>query len=550
MILNGPSMKLKFNIPWIIVLSCASIVIVVALCLAAAISLSWRVAEDDALDELNSVNQQAIARANHVYQDVTDNLRSLNENPLQDCSEAHIAEMRQRTANDRYIAGIAYFRDGVLQCSGWGTAGAGFERCRVDYVTEHGIGICLNLRPQPSNSAPRIGMSLNDYGIAVDPAVLLDSFTKTNNQLAIATRKDFILATRNNPDRALLKSLLNNPASGVSEQYVYSTVVQSGVTAVAMKPRRDILASFNRQALMFVPSSLIVAIFPVAWIISITRKRLSPLGRLKVAVRRHRFVAHYQPIIDIQTGVCVGAEALVRLLPGNGKIVLPTEFIGLAETSGLILPITDQVIDCVISDLGAALRADGSMHITINLSASDVSTGRFIDMLAHKLNEAGVRKEQIWLEVTERGFIDIESARGVFARAREQGFVIAIDDFGTGFSNLQYLESLTVDVLKIDKSFVDTVQKRSVRSPILPHIIEIAHQLNLLCIAEGVETEAQLKYLRGKGVRKAQGWLFSKPLPPKEFVAFYESRKSKLGNESMNRKLPRCAGDHESSTED
>ncbi len=280
-------------------------------------------------------------------------------------------------------------------------------------------------------------------------------------------------------------------------------------------------ASFNWQTVRFAPFGLSIFFMLIACIAWMIRRRLSPLGELRAAVRQRRFIALYQPIIEIHTGICVGAEALVRWRGQRGEIIPPAEFMNLAETSGLIQPITDQVIDCIIRDLGAALRDERSMHISINACAADISTGRVIDVLEHKLNGTGIGKKQIWLEATERGFIDVDRARDSITRARKLGYRISIDDFGTGFSCLQYLESLSVDVLKIDKSFVDTIGRNTSRSPMLPHIVEIARSLKISCVAEGVETEEQLDILRGRNVDMAQGWLISKPLSAEEFVAFY-----------------------------
>ena len=508
--------------------------------MAAAVHLSWRLAVADALDELTLLDRRVIIRANVAYQDAVDTLRSMAKSDLQACSEAHIAQMRQATANNRRIAGVGYFRDNILLCSGWGVSKALVKKAHIDFVTKDGVNVSINLRPEISRSAPRIGLYIDSYGALIDPDVLLDSLTDPDNQFAVAINNGAVVAKRNNPDPQLLEALIANPASGIDERNLYSAVSEAGLTAIAIKPRGDIAASFGRQTVFFVPLGLAVACFLIACIAWIAHKRLSPLGELKVAVRQGRFMVLYQPIVEIRTGICLGGEALVRCRGQNNDIIAPASFMDLAEASGLILPITDQVIDCIIHDLGSTLRDERSMHISINMCAADVSTGRMIDVLDRKLRGTEIRKEQIWLEVTERGFVDVDSARNAIVRAREQGHLISIDDFGTGFSCLQYLESLSIDALKIDKSFVDTIGMVTSRSPMLPHIVEIARSLDISCVAEGVETEEQLDYLRGKGVSMAQGWLFSKPLPAAEFIAFYRSRRS--GSDIRGRGTLRAIG--------
>lgn len=524
----------------VVIATCVSAAIVFTACTAAAIHLSWRLAVDDALDDLTLLNHRLIIRANLAYEDAVSTLRMMGKSDLQPCSEAHIAQMRQATANNRHIAGVGYFHDNILRCSGWGMSSALIKKAHIDFVTKDGVNVSITLRPEMSRSAPRIGLYLNSYGVLIDPDVLLDSLTDPDNQFAVAIDNGTVVARRNNPDQRLLEALIANPTRGIDEQNLYSAVNEAGLTAVAIKPRHDIAASFGRQTVFFVPLGLSVALLLIACIVWMTHKRLSLLGELKVAVRQGRFMVLYQPIVETRTGICVGAEALVRCRGQNDDIIAPAAFMTLAEASGLILPITDQVIDCVIRDLEATLQDERSMHISINICAADVSTGRVIDVLERKLAGTGIRNEQIWLEATEHGFVDVDRARGTIARARKLGHLISIDDFGTGFSCLQHLEKLSFDALKIDKSFVDTIGQITSKSPMLPHIIEIARSLNISCVAEGVETDEQLDFLRRKGVDLAQGWLISKPLTAGGFVAFYQSRKS--GSDIGSRETLRAIG--------
>lgn len=136
------------------------------------------------------------------------------------------------------------------------------------------------------------------------------------------------------------------------------------------------------------------------------------------------------------------------------------------------------------------------------------------------MQHTGIRPQQIWLEATERGFVDINSARSTLIRARELGHAVAIDDFGTGYSSLSYLEGLPLDALKIDKSFIDTISTNSATSSVTPHIIDMAKTLKLKIVAEGVETQAQADYLAARDVDYGQGWLFAKPMPASEFIAY------------------------------
>ncbi|WP_426227352.1 EAL domain-containing protein [Pararhizobium sp. DWP3-4] len=258
-------------------------------------------------------------------------------------------------------------------------------------------------------------------------------------------------------------------------------------------------------------------------------KCFSPLADLEIAVRNREFIVHYQPIVELKTGICFGAEALVRWRRPDGSLVRPDLFIPLAEESGLIMPITDQVIEAVIMDLNGTLVQDRTLHIAVNLCAADIKSGRILDVLEAKLADTGIRPEQIWLEATERGFMDIDAARVTLTKARERGHSVAIDDFGTGYSSLQYLQGLPMDALKIDKSFIDTIGRDTATSSVTPHIIDMAKTLGLYTVAEGIEVEEQAGYLKAHGVDFGQGWLFSKALPAAAFIAYQRRTKEKYG---------------------
>jgi len=270
---------------------------------------------------------------------------------------------------------------------------------------------------------------------------------------------------------------------------------------------------------------VVLSVLMVGLVMWSLRRRLSPLGELEIAVKKREFIVHYQPIIELAGGNCVGAEALVRWLRPDGSLVQPDLFIPLAEDSGLIMAITDQVIDKVIEDLGELLINDRSVHIAINLGADDIRTGRVIDVLQQALARSGVEAQQIWLEATERGFINVLPARLMLGNARALGHAVVIDDFGTGYSSLSHLQSLPLDALKIDKSFIDTIGTDSAISSVTPHIIGMARTLYLKIVAEGVETEAQADYLRRQKVDYAQGWLYAMPMPAAAFIAYHRQNR-------------------------
>jgi len=190
----------------------------------------------------------------------------------------------------------------------------------------------------------------------------------------------------------------------------------------------------------------------------------------------------------------------------------------------MIGQVTAIMIQNVILNMKMALAEHRDMHVAINISPQDLESGQFLTLITDEIHAADVQASQVWLEVTERGFIHADIARTTLAKARDAGHVIAIDDFGTGYSSLSLLESLPITVLKIDKSFVDAIGRNAAISLVTPHIIEMAHSLKLKMVAEGIETAEPETILRQSGVQFGQGWLYSKALPFEESMAFYEKR--------------------------
>jgi len=250
------------------------------------------------------------------------------------------------------------------------------------------------------------------------------------------------------------------------------------------------------------------------------RRDQSLTHALEMALLRNELEVDYQPIMDLHSGRCVGAEALVRWRRADGLRVRPDLFIPQAEDSGQICAITQRVISLVCQEQGEMLRQQTHLYISVNLAAADIRDGRFAAHAEQCMQQHGITPAQLLYEVTERGLVDLELAVNQLQALREQGHRIAIDDFGTGYSSLSYLHKLPVDVLKIDKSFIDTLGTDAASNSVAPHIIGMAHELGLKVIAEGIEQEAQATALRALGAQMGQGWLFAKAMSAADFRAF------------------------------
>ena len=505
-------------------------VIGAALPIAAMAWASWRVAIQKELFILDLVAERSLVRAGNTFREARGALEAIEAAHLPACSDQHIAQMRKVTVNVPSIEEIGYFENGFIKCTSWGRATGNITKSRVDYVTADGLEVTLRIQPGISRGDRMTSLHLGQYNALVAPSRFVDIVLRDGISLAILNDKGQVISTQNLPDAGALATLPTREGRGTTDAWLYSVVKEDGLTAVVLEPRGVMRTKLVQELTILLPIGAFIALFIVGVVIWMSRKRLSPQTELEIAVRNREFIVHYQPIIELKTNICVGAEALVRWRRPDGSLVRPDLFIPLAEETGLIEPITDQVVEAVIADLGLMLARDRSSHIAINLCAEDVKSGRILDFIDQRLARANIRKEQIWLEATERGFIDIDAARVTLDRARKAGHSVAIDDFGTGYSSLQYLQGLPLDALKIDKSFVDTIGRNTATSTVTLHIIEMARELGLFSVAEGIEVEEQADYLRKHGVDFGQGWLFSRPLPAEEFIAFHRHNKAKHGS--------------------
>jgi two-component system NtrC family sensor kinase len=249
-----------------------------------------------------------------------------------------------------------------------------------------------------------------------------------------------------------------------------------------------------------------------------SRELLFLEGALRQALKQEEFVLHYQPQVDLATGKVVGAEALVRWRhPGLG-IVPPGDFIPLAEETGLIVPLGDWVLRTACQQI-KKWNSDGGipMRVSVNISARQFNDCNFIDKIDALLQETQIDPRYLELEITESIIMaDVEESIMTLTDLKVRGINLAIDDFGTGYSSLSYLQKFPISHLKIDRSFIKDVCSNEQSAEIASSIIALAQNMHLQVIAEGVETVEQMEFLQSKGCEEAQGYLFSRPVPPEE----------------------------------
>ncbi|HEY8901032.1 MAG TPA: EAL domain-containing protein [Chthoniobacterales bacterium] len=297
------------------------------------------------------------------------------------------------------------------------------------------------------------------------------------------------------------------------------------IHTITVASNATVLAKWTRSAVIFGLTGLAVSALLSGLIIRLARRTRTLEADLREAVRYREIDVHYQPIIDLETGRCVGAEALMRWPHRRRGLIPAGEFIAIAERTDLIVPMTDTLLEKIAVSLGPTLREDPSLHIGVNLAHQHFVTTRILDRVA-EITKADIPPGQIIFEITERGLVsDKDSvARTVMAGLGATGARLAVDDFGTGYSSLSYLQRFPLDYLKVDKAFVDGISSATESSGLVDQIIRIGHSLGMEIIAEGVEEGFQADYLKAQGVKLAQGWHFGRPMPIDDFLKFVRER--------------------------
>ena len=252
--------------------------------------------------------------------------------------------------------------------------------------------------------------------------------------------------------------------------------------------------------------------------------RASPLGDMERALEAGEFVPYYQPIVDLRSGKVVGAEVLMRWRRRDGTLVPPAAFIPQAEASGLILPMTRVLMTAARDELGAVLGPRPHVKIGFNLTARHFTSEAVVEEVRDVFGASPIRLTQIVLEVTERQPLDdLDMARRVIAALQRLGCTVAIDDVGTGHGGLSYMLKLGVDLIKVDKLFVDAIGTERYSKTIIEMLIDLARNMGMEISAEGVETFEQVAYLRRCGIYLAQGYVFAPALPGPLFRQLLET---------------------------
>src|SRR4029079_11467485 len=249
-------------------------------------------------------------------------------------------------------------------------------------------------------------------------------------------------------------------------------------------------------------------------------QQFSLTTRLREAVREERWVLHWQPIVDVATGQIESLEALIRWQDPKGGLVPPLEFIPLAEELGLIEAIGDWVLAELVRQQKEWRDHGLDWRLGFSLSRRQLWSARLAEKVMAAMRAGGVDPGRVVVEITEStAMADPDRTQKILSELHAWGFTLALDDFGTGYSSLARLKHMPVDVLKIDRAFVHDVNNDMSQASMVRAMIQLAQGLDMIPLAEGVETVQEYEFLRANGCRLAQGFLFSRPVPAEDVPA-------------------------------
>jgi len=459
-------------------------------------------------------------RTEAILVDTRDLLAALDRLDAPRCSTEHQQVMQEAAMTRPHLRALGHWRASERLCGVGFVASEGLRPPRADRIYESGV---LAWWPGPHTEVggvPLFLMRFGDHDAALDPRMLIDAGTLQDRRAGLWVEGLLLASAPVDADLPLPAEVPPGLSIDVDREQLTSRFSQNAVfpiDIVAVEP----MASFwsRHRPLLLLGAGLALALL-AAWALLLQRflrGQLSPEASLRRALREGRIVAHYQPVIEFASGRCVGAEALARWEHEEGRLVSPDGFLPVAEQFGLTGRITQAMLKAVLRDLPGFRAAARDLSINLNLAPQDLEGEVFASSLFEGLRRSDLPPSVIKLEITERGLINSDLARALIRRFRSAGHQVAVDDFGTGYSSLSYLESFELDVLKIDKSFVDAIGTEAATSQVIIHVIEMARSLGLELVAEGVRSPEQAEWLAAHGVRYGQGYLYSAALSPNAF---------------------------------
>ncbi|MGZ5807729.1 MAG: EAL domain-containing protein [Croceibacterium sp.] len=447
-------------------------------------------------------------------------LQNLSARGVDSCKPAHVEAMRQAALLTGPIKQVMLIApNGDTLCVDTGGLAARQEVLTSAATATPGIVLEVTKLPDRGERFLRIrkiGQSDKPGLAALVPPSLLLPQTSMQGGRSLGTTRIAM------GDGTPLEDAGMTPGTAAQEAQ-FSDSLQSKQYPLVMTvslPRSGVTANYDdlRSICIVVTGGIALVILLVALLLA---KREPPDSNAEMAraIRDDEFVPYYQPVVDLQSGRLLGAEVLVRWRAPDGTMIEPGAFVLLLESSGLVLEFTRKLMCRVRKEMADAVGPRPYMSIAFNVAPRHFDDALILHDVATIFDGSGIRLSQIVLELTERHEVaDLSNMRRTIAALQRVGCKVAIDDVGTGHSGLSYILKLGVDIIKMDKMFVEAIGSEGHSKAIIETLIDLAKNMRMEIIAEGVETFDQVTYLRERGIGAAQGYVFAPPLPAGTFL--------------------------------
>ncbi|WP_432695592.1 EAL domain-containing protein [Marinobacterium sp. YM272] len=465
------------------------------------------------------LQREAIASLNQIEViagDVLSTLDTLNARNTQDCDADTLLEMRQAMFVSANIKGVSFVKDGYLICSA--ALGALEQPVKIeepDFITESGASVWMNV-PIRLTDKELSAMVIQSGSFS---GVIHRDFLENLVTLDTAWHLDVADGVTSRPGDSLVAS---GPPGKPGAAFKVRDCIGTLPFCITITATNLFFHQQYYQALVgWVAVSFLLALFSALAVSSFIRHYRSTEARVMRGLAAGGFHCLYQPIVDLGSGRIIGCEALARFRDANGEIG-PDLFIPVINSRKKTWTFTRLIINQMLNDLDSIVALPKPFKINLNFFAQDIESTQILELLSSsELKREGI---QYVVEVTENEQLSTLESSEVLVTMADNGFQIAVDDFGTGYSNLSQIRDFKCHTLKIDRSFISAMEGGSVRSTLIPHIVDIAAKIGAEVVAEGIENRSQLKALVDVGVHYGQGYLFGKPTSFENLVALIEAQ--------------------------
>ncbi|MCX5512673.1 EAL domain-containing protein [Kaistia algarum] len=465
---------------------------------------------------MKTIVSEAIAQRATEIADTASVVRDVGSIQDPPCSAAFLDQVRVILLRSRGVKDVAYQADGKLLCSS--SLGSRAQSipplAHPDFVAPNGWRLWVSAELAQAPGVKAMVLNADHVVVARLPNIDPPAMLGRRHQLSIVRIGPMgSVVTGNGPVVGLSETALRAGKPIITSERMLVSACTGWLCYVLSMRWSDVALAHASTLAAAAAGGALLGIIGAALVQYWITRHASMDRALRRAMQRRELELHYQPIIDTSTGTCVSAEALMRWFRKDGSQVDTSEFIEVAEAGGFAIDLFLLAVRLASQDLSTFLRFNRNFKVSLNITANDLLEPQLFQILHEYFELRGIHPNQIALELTERRIVDTAAQADSIRKLREAGYLIHIDDFGTGYSNLSYLSDLSVDCIKIDRSFTRHVTDGSSQSRIVPPMLEIARELGLAVIVEGVETEEQRLYFADRNVKRMQGWLFAAPMP-------------------------------------